>query len=49
MALNKIEKNTRKLFHSIHTKHLSEKTSESRLRSLISAEKLGLKKNYLEI
>jgi ubiquinone/menaquinone biosynthesis C-methylase UbiE len=46
--LPKIEKKTRKLFHSIHSKHLSETTSVSRLRSLISANKLGLSKNYLK-
>mgnify|MGYP006078245211 CR=1 FL=1 len=46
--LSKIEKNTRKLFHGIHSKHLAEKNSVSRLRALISSKKLGLSKNYLD-
>ena len=46
--LSKIEKNTRKLFHGIHSKHLSDTTSVSRLRSLISSKKLGLPRNYLK-
>ena len=47
MKIDKIEKSTRKLFHELHTKHLSEKTSVSRLRSLLSSKKLGLNERYL--
>ena len=46
--LNKLENKTRSLFHQIHTKHLSEKTSVSRLRSLLSLKKFGLNKGYLK-
>jgi ubiquinone/menaquinone biosynthesis C-methylase UbiE len=46
--LRKIEKNTRNIFHKLHTSHLSQTKSVSRLRNLINEKKLGLKNNYLK-
>ena len=46
--LNDLENKTRSIFHKIHTKHLSEKTSVSRLRSLLSMKNFGLNKSYLK-
>ena len=43
---NKIEKNTRQLFHGIHSKHLENKKSLKRLQKLIDTKRFGVKKNF---
>ena len=44
----KIEKDTRKLFHKIHTKQVQDKFTYNRLLSLLSTDFLKVKKDFFK-
>ena len=48
MTRTKLEKDTREVFHSIHSGHLENTQALERIRKLLSTENMGLEDNYFE-
>ena len=48
MKLTKLESNTRKVFHKIHTEHLNEKDSLNRIRNLLTIDNMKLEEGFFK-